>query len=81
MDYLTTPRIGKFEDWAEGEFRRVERAANAPVSVIQLNPLHAEPTKLAKGMIVYADGTDWEPNGSGGEGVYFYNGSAWVPMF
>ena len=31
---------------------------------------------LKQGMIVYADGTSWNPGS--GEGVYRYNGTAWV---
>ena len=31
------------------------------------------------GDVRYADGTDWNPV-SGGEGIYFYNGTLWVKL-
>lgn len=40
--------------------------------------LHAAPAKLKHGMVRYADGTDWDPGS--GEGLYRYNGSAWVHL-
>ena len=36
---------------------------------------HVEPTKPQDGMVVYADGTDWNP--SSGEGLYVYYNSGW----
>ena len=43
---------------------------------------HAEPTKRREGMIVYADGTDWNPL-SGGKGFYRWDSAgagAWVKV-
>ena len=38
------------------------------------------PEKPRQGMIRYADGSNWNPNGTG-EGIYFYNsGGAWVKL-
>lgn len=42
---------------------------------IKLRVLNAEPKKPRKGIIVYADGTNWNPGS--GEGVYVYK-SGWV---
>jgi hypothetical protein len=47
-------------------------------SVLRLKALHAEPSRYADGMIVYADGSDWDP-GSGG-GFYGREGGAWVKL-
>ena len=39
---------------------------------------NAAPDKPRTGDIRYADGTDWNPGS--GEGIYFYNGTAWVNL-
>lgn len=38
----------------------------------------AEPKKKATRMLVYADGTNWNPGS--GAGYYFWSGAAWVPL-
>ena len=38
--------------------------------------LTVEPSSPMSGDIVLADGTSWDP--SGGIGLYYYNGSAWI---
>jgi len=40
--------------------------------------LHAEPAKLEDGMVVYADGTDWDPGA--GEGLYVRVNDRWILM-
>lgn len=45
------------------------------VSGIQLEELHAEPAKPRTGVIILADGTNWDPGS--GQGVYAYYASAW----
>lgn len=47
-------------------------------STIELRPIYAEPTKLREGMLVFADGTVWNPGG--GKGVYTYSSGAWVKL-
>lgn len=42
----------------------------------EMPTLHVEPEKPREGMIVQADGTDWDPGS--GAGVYQYTGGAWV---
>ena len=42
---------------------------------LTLVELHAEPVKPRTGMVVLADGTDWNPGS--GVGVYAYFGGAW----
>lgn len=41
--------------------------------------LHEEPAKPEEGMIVVADGTDWNPGF--GAGQYTYIGGTWVAAF
>ncbi len=61
------------------------RSLNAIIEILQYILPHnmagqVEPkaTILRKGMIAYADGTNWNPGA--GEGVYYYNGAAWVKL-
>lgn len=46
--------------------------------IVQLQVQHGEPEKPREGMLVFADGTDWNPGG--GRGVYVYSSSAWVKL-
>jgi hypothetical protein len=52
------------------EFEQIEQVLAEP-----LQELHAEPLKPRTGMIVLADGTDWNPGG--GQGFYGYYAGAW----
>jgi hypothetical protein len=47
-------------------------------AIFRLERIHIEPSKPRVGDIRYADGTNWNP--SGGEGIYFYNGTSWVKL-
>lgn len=48
------------------------------VPFLYLEILYAAPAKPTAGMVVYADGTTWNPGGTG-EGIYRYSlGGAWV---
>lgn len=54
-----------------GELRRSEPMAF-------LDELHVEPKRPRVGMIVLADGTDWDPGS--GAGFYGYYGGSWVKL-
>jgi hypothetical protein len=43
-----------------------------------LQTLHVEPAKPREGMVVKADGTDWDPGA--GAGFYGYDTGAWVQL-
>lgn len=47
------------------------------VKYIIFEELHAAPDKPVKGMVCFADGTDWAPGGVGKDGLFRYDGSAW----
>ena len=59
------------------ELRRIEQGHRS-ADFQQWTPLHAEPKKPRDGMVVFADGTDWNP-GSGG-GLYERVGGAWSKL-
>ena len=46
------------------------------VAEIQLDS-HVEPAKPREGMLRYADGSDWNPGGTG-VGLYRYTAGGWV---
>ena len=45
------------------------------VKALELREVHVEPTRQRDGMIVSADGTDWNPGS--GEGAYEFWGGTW----
>lgn len=59
------------------EFERVNDGVESPIMAQVLEALSAEPArKLAgKSMVVYADGTNWNPGS--GAGIYAYYGGSW----
>ena len=66
-------------DWLASELRRIANSLAEPrVDVQCLEPLAAEPARLADGMLVYADGTNWNPGA--GAGVYARESGAWQKL-
>lgn len=57
---------------------QIEEAAGRSDPYADLQYLHAEPKRVWAGMVVLADGTDWNPGS--GEGMYRRNAanSAWT---
>lgn len=64
-------------DFLRTEFQRLEQALNEPQDFAALRVLYATPKRTFAGMVVYADGTTWNPGS--GEGVYVRNAAnaAW----
>jgi hypothetical protein len=60
------------------ETARIQRVLNNPEPFLLMQVLHEAPTRVWAGMVVYADGTDWDPGS--GQGLYRRNvaNSAWV---
>jgi len=48
---------------------------NIEVESVKLAQLNAAPARYQDGMIVYADGTNWNPGG--GQGIYARYAGAW----
>lgn len=65
-------------EWAREEFARLSQSLTAPQLFITLAYLHREPSRVKPGMVVLADGTDWDPGS--GAGMYRRNeaNTAWV---
>lgn len=67
----------KVREWMEKELRNVAQTF-ANQGFVQATVLNEEPPRPRNGMIVYADGTDWNPGS--GEGFYGYQNGAWVKL-
>jgi hypothetical protein len=82
MPYLPTtcPDVQNVSDlrkWVEEEFRRVSQST-AVIDGVQFVVLKVPPAHITEGMLVFADGTVWNPGG--GRGLYQRTGSAWVKL-
>lgn len=75
--YVPSPYSGPIDaptlqSYLERELDAIMREL-AETTVVELRPVYAEPSKPRTGMIVYADGTEWNPGS--GAGLYVYKGS------
>lgn len=66
--------LDELRRYVEEEFARLAGALGEQISV-ELRPVFREPTKPREGMLVFADGTSWNPGA--GAGTYEYRGAAW----
>lgn len=63
--------------YVRDEFRRIANALRSNnAETLTLTALHVEPDKPDEGMLVYADGSDWNPGN--GTGLYQYRSGAWT---
>jgi hypothetical protein len=65
-------------DYLESELEKLSETLNEMGEFLQLKQLHVEPEKPRAGMVVLADGTDWDPGS--GAGFYGYYGAAWAKL-
>lgn len=73
------------DDWPSAlqairrEFAAVKRGLEDAAPTMHLVTLHAPPDRIFAGLLVRADGTDWQPDGLNGEGLYLRNedNTAW----
>lgn len=79
--YVVGPFYGdSIQALAQTLLKELQEIANASeyAEAVIFPVLHTPPEKFDPGMIVYADGTNWDPGS--GEGIYRRNAanSAWV---
>lgn len=79
--YTPTKPLGfnqEQERYLTEELAQVERGQYDAREFFDMVPLSAEPTQTRPCMVVYANGTDWNPGS--GQGIYRRNiaNSAWV---
>ena len=57
--------------------RELQEWALRGLTSLRLLPQYKEPVRPQSGLIVYADGVEWDPGS--GEGLYYYNAAGvWV---
>jgi len=69
--------VDQLREWMEGELRRLAQSIQID-DVVQFNILYAAPAGPVAGMLVFADGTTWNPGS--GRGLYEYRSSSWVKL-
>lgn len=70
------PDANALPAFLDQELSEIERAQNEPVFILQLAVSNVAPAKVRPGMLVEADGTNWNPGL--GAGLYIYRAGAWV---
>ena len=74
--FVYVPTYAGKDPEAKEEFDRLAQLLND--GMILLLTLHAAPAKPRQGMLVIADGTDWDPLTVGVPTMVWYNGTDWV---
>jgi hypothetical protein len=82
MSYTPRPPPGSIDleslaMYLQFELERMARSLDE-TTVLELRESFAEPIRPRRGMLVYADGTHWDPGS--GEGVYVYSSIGWKKM-
>jgi hypothetical protein len=83
MAYSTQPAVNvrtveDLRNWIEGELASISQAFNEMNRVIELTPVYKAPDRIKEGMLIYADGTSFNPGA--GKGTYERKGGAWVKL-
>lgn len=75
----TPPRPGEApQDYAQRIFDDLTKALREAQPLMMLKVLSVAPPKPRDGMVVFADGTNWNPGA--GAGVYARVGGAWAKL-
>lgn len=82
MFTANTPPQGDLENlrsFVAQEFQRLALSLEAnQVEAVQLAVRFVAPKRPRDGLVVFADGTSWNPGA--GRGVYVYSSAAWVKL-
>jgi hypothetical protein len=65
-------------EYSYAELQDLVRALNEAQELLPLQALAAAPDKPREGLVVYANGTNWNPGS--GAGPYAYIGGTWTPL-
>jgi hypothetical protein len=69
--------VDDLRGWTEGELQAIEQEFSG-LQVVPLEPVFRAPVRPREGMIIYADGTNYNPGS--GEGPYVYINGAFAPL-
>lgn len=61
------------------ELQKISAAIQA-LALGHLDRSNVAPPKPRDGDVRYADGTNFKPNGTGGAGIWYYNGTTWTQL-
>lgn len=75
------PEINDVDALRQAFEQELERLAAwlGDIDAVELRPVARAPDKPRDGMIVFADGTNFNPGGTG-RGVYTYSAGGWVKL-
>lgn len=71
------PEVKEIFEWMQRELELIAKAMQRP-TMVHLEELTVAPPKPRDGMVVFADGTEWNPGA--GRGYYGYYSSAWSKL-
>lgn len=67
------------KEWLARQFRLIANELSAPrAQLLTLDQLSESPARPVDGMLVYADGSNWDPGS--GEGFYGRENGSWVKL-
>lgn len=69
----------EYKRFFTSELAKIKAAIDA-LAAGHLDKINVAPPKPRDGDIRYADGTNWKPNGVGGAGIWYYNGTTWTQL-
>ena len=75
---VSVQSVEDLRQWIEGELESLSQAFNELNKIIELNPTYVEPTRIKEGMLIYADGANFNPGA--GRGTYERRSGAWVKL-
>lgn len=74
----TISSVEELQRYLEGELQRISVAMNE-TEALDLRPVFKAPLRPREGMIIFADGTSFDPGS--GKGTYEYKAGVWVKLF
>lgn len=69
--------LDELREFVQREFASISKEL-AETTVLELRPVYRAPEKPREGMIVSADGVEWDPGS--GAGAYEYKGGVWTKL-
>ena len=75
------PEVKTLEELLDYVVRELTAISREQVetTALELRPVAQAPVRPREGMIIYPDGTNYNPSG-GGKGPHYFDGTNWVKM-
>jgi hypothetical protein len=74
LPQVQDPEANALADYLENELQQIASALISNIIAVDMSPTHQAPLRPRTGLIVYADGVDFNPGS--GEGLYVYGSDA-----